>query len=99
MRLLFLPFLLSITCIAASREWREPLDPENILRARDPPKAPGKRQPLPELYRRRYSEVTFVGTHNSAAVRTKENGWSISGRRVFVVLLLLLAAGFVWYFV
>ncbi|KAK5131586.1 hypothetical protein LTR08_000841 [Meristemomyces frigidus] len=49
------------------------------------PKHPGERKPVPALYGQRYSEQTFIGTHNSAAVRTAENGWSISGNQYFNV--------------
>lgn len=47
------------------------------------PKKPGKRIPLPELYHRKYSEQTFIATHDSAAIRTEENNWSISGNQYF----------------
>lgn len=49
------------------------------------PKRPGHRIPVPKLYHRRYSEQTFIGTHNSAAIRTAENGWSLSGNQYFNV--------------
>lgn len=42
-------------------------------------KPPGHRRPVPEAYYRRYSEQTFIGAHNSAAVRTAQNNWSLSG--------------------
>ncbi|KAK5124427.1 hypothetical protein LTR85_001644 [Meristemomyces frigidus] len=53
------------------------------------PKQPGSRIPVPTLYSQRYSEQTFIGTHNSAAVRTPDNGWSISGNQYFNVSMQL----------
>ena len=49
------------------------------------PKTPGLRVPVPALFSQRYSEQTFIGTHDSAAIRTPENGWSISGNQYFDV--------------
>ncbi|KAK1057096.1 hypothetical protein LTR74_014408 [Friedmanniomyces endolithicus] len=49
------------------------------------PKPPGSRNPVPSLYGRRYSEQTFIGTHDSVAVRTPENGWSLSGNQYYNV--------------
>lgn len=40
---------------------------------------------MSELYYKRYSEQTFIGTHNSAAIRTAENGYSLSGNQYFNV--------------
>ena len=56
------------------------------------PKRPGRRRVVPELYHRRYSEQTFIGTHDSAAIRTKDNGWSISGNQYFTPAGALLAS-------
>lgn len=47
------------------------------------PKPPGTRHPVPSLRHHRYSEQTFIGTHNAAAIRTKENNWSLSGNQYF----------------
>lgn len=47
------------------------------------PKRPGHRVPVHELYHKRYSEQTFIATHDSVAIRTKENNWSISGNQYF----------------
>lgn len=49
------------------------------------PKRPGTRKPVPELYHKRYSEQTFIGAHDAPAVRTAENGWSLSGNQYFNV--------------
>ncbi|EME41966.1 hypothetical protein DOTSEDRAFT_89490 [Dothistroma septosporum NZE10] len=49
------------------------------------PKQPGDRVPVPALYSRRYSEQTFVGTHDAVAVRNAENDWSLSGNQYFNV--------------
>ncbi|TKA73862.1 hypothetical protein B0A55_04477 [Friedmanniomyces simplex] len=49
------------------------------------PKPPGSRVPVPSLYSQRYSEQTFIGTHDSVALRTPENGWSISGNQYYDV--------------
>lgn len=45
------------------------------------PKRPGHRIPVPSLYHRKYSEQTFIGTHNSIAIRTAGNNWSLSGNQ------------------
>jgi hypothetical protein len=58
----------------------------NLHESNDPhPKRPGSRKPVPELFNQRYSEQTFIGTHNSAAIRSVDNGWSISGNQYFNV--------------
>lgn len=49
------------------------------------PTPPRTRHPVPSLYHARYSEQTFIGTHNAAAIRTKENGWTLSGNQYFNV--------------
>lgn len=49
------------------------------------PKRPSSRTPVPALYHARYSEQTFIGTHDSAALRTPENGYSLSGNQYFNV--------------
>lgn len=56
------------------------------IRDDDPhPKKPGNRTTIPNLFIERYSKQTFIGTHNSAAIRTRENNWSISGNQFFNV--------------
>uniref|UniRef100_A0A2D3UNT6 PLC-like phosphodiesterase n=1 Tax=Ramularia collo-cygni TaxID=112498 RepID=A0A2D3UNT6_9PEZI len=47
------------------------------------PKKPGSRRPVPALYNQRYSEQTFIGTHDAAALRTEENGYSLSGNQYY----------------
>ncbi|KAM0717923.1 hypothetical protein Q7P37_006255 [Cladosporium fusiforme] len=49
------------------------------------PNPPPTRHPIPSLKAHRYSEQTFIGTHNAAAIRTKENNWSLSGNQYFNV--------------
>ncbi|KAK4613757.1 PI-PLC X domain-containing protein 1 [Fulvia fulva] len=49
------------------------------------PKQPGQRIPVPALYNHRYSEQTFIGAHDAVAVRTAENGWTLSGNQYFNV--------------
>ncbi|KAF2173842.1 hypothetical protein M409DRAFT_16112 [Zasmidium cellare ATCC 36951] len=49
------------------------------------PKQPGSRVPVPALYHKRYSEQTFIGTHDAVAIRTSENNWSLSGNQYFNV--------------
>ncbi|GAB7324436.1 hypothetical protein MBLNU13_g08365t1 [Cladosporium sp. NU13] len=49
------------------------------------PTPPRQRHPVPSLFHARYSEQTFIGSHNSAAIRTKENNWSLSGNQYFNV--------------
>lgn len=49
------------------------------------PKKPGSRIPVPALYSQRYSEQTFIGTHDAAALRTPDNGYSLSGNQYFNV--------------
>ena len=84
--------------IAAGVFVPSPLDgslTRNTLYGDPHPKQPGRRVPVPALYSQRYSEQTFIGTHNSAAVRTAENDWSISGKleRRHLGLLLGLVVG------
>ncbi|KAK5725544.1 hypothetical protein LTR15_003732 [Elasticomyces elasticus] len=55
------------------------------------PTLPGPRTPVPSLYDQRYSEQTFIGTHDSVAVRTAENRWSLSGNQYFNVSVQLQA--------
>jgi hypothetical protein len=47
------------------------------------PTPPRIRHPIPSLYHTRYSEQTFIGTHDAAAIRTKENGWTLSGNQYY----------------
>lgn len=56
---------------------------QSILPSEFSPKPPGTRHPVPSLKYHRYSEQTFIGTHNAAAIRTKENNWSLSGNQYF----------------
>ena len=49
------------------------------------PTPPRVRYPVPSLYHARYSEQTFIGTHDAAAIRTKDNNWSLSGNQYFNV--------------
>lgn len=49
------------------------------------PTPPRHRHPVPSLFHARYSEQTFIGSHNAAAIRTKENNWSLSGNQYFNV--------------
>lgn len=49
------------------------------------PKPPSTRHPIPSLRSHRYSEQTFIGTHDAAAIRTKHNNWSLSGNQYFNV--------------
>jgi hypothetical protein len=58
--------------------------PPFLTNSDDPqPKPPGKRIPVEALYNKRYSEQTFIGTHDAVALRTPENGWSLSGNQYF----------------
>lgn len=87
---MYILWLLSLfTCLCeASRHSQRVLEPHPLWLHSDDdpqPKRPGHRVPVPELYHKRYSEQTFIGTHNAAAVRTKENNWSISGNQYFNV--------------
>lgn len=47
------------------------------------PKRPGHRKPVYELYHQRFSEQTFIGAHDSVAIRTEDNNWSLSGNQYF----------------
>ena len=49
------------------------------------PTPPRHRHPVPSLFHARYSEQTFIGSHNGPAIRTKENNWSLSGNQYFNV--------------
>lgn len=49
------------------------------------PKTPGHRIPVPSSFHRRYSEQTFIGAHDSVALRTPNNNWSLSGNQYFNV--------------
>ncbi|KAK3114216.1 hypothetical protein LTR53_007683 [Teratosphaeriaceae sp. CCFEE 6253] len=49
------------------------------------PKPPGSRIPVPSLYDQSYSAQTFIGTHDSVAIRNRDNGWSLSGNQYFNV--------------
>lgn len=49
------------------------------------PAPPRHRHPVPSLFHARYSEQTFIGSHNAASIRTKENNWSLSGNQYFNV--------------
>jgi hypothetical protein len=47
------------------------------------PTPPRIRHTIPSLYHTRYSQQTFIGTHDAAAIRTKENGWTLSGNQYY----------------
>lgn len=49
------------------------------------PKQPGHRKIPAGLQSRRYSEQTFIGAHDSPALRTEENGYTLSGNQYFNV--------------
>jgi hypothetical protein len=81
--LLFIFFVPS--SLASWAQW-----PLKLFNNDDPyPKRPGSRMPVPALYHARYSEQTFIGTHDAAALRTPENGYSISGNQYFNVSIQL----------
>jgi len=68
------------------------IDQQPLLPSFPPPDAtdfhptpPRHRHPVPSLFHARYSEQTFIGSHNAAAIRTKENNWSLSGNQYFNV--------------
>ena len=75
--------------ISESLQW--PLDRASATRLQDdgPSKDPGKRIPVDSLFYESYSAQTFIGTHNSAAIRTEENGWSLSGNQYYNVSIQL----------
>lgn len=82
-------FLFALHCIA-SREHElsiRPLSQRLASRVDEHPhpKQPGSRIPVPALYHKRYSEQTFIGTHDAVAIRTAENNWSLSGNQYFNV--------------
>lgn len=56
---------------------------EEALQIQPYPKRPGKRKPVSGLSERKYSEVSFIGAHNSEALRTEENDWSLFGNQYF----------------
>ncbi|KAL9082427.1 MAG: hypothetical protein Q9159_006416 [Coniocarpon cinnabarinum] len=60
-----------------------PLEPDPSLYDIPWPKAPSRRQPMPNLNARKYSDITFIGAHNSEALRTPENDWSLFGNQYF----------------
>ncbi|KAK0945876.1 hypothetical protein LTR29_002733 [Friedmanniomyces endolithicus] len=76
--------LINCAVLAAGSGW-----PTDLSTEYPHPKPPGSRKPVPSLYGRRYSEQTFVGTHDSVAVRTPENGWSLSGNQYYNVTVQL----------
>jgi hypothetical protein len=51
------------------------------FQTQNPSHKPKPRTPVPSLFTARYSEQTFIGAHDSVALRTEENGWSISGNQ------------------
>jgi hypothetical protein len=69
-----------VICANATVQQMSPAS-NNIEIFRPYPKQPGHRRAVPELFHHRYSEQTFIGTHNSVAIRTKENNWSLSGNQ------------------
>lgn len=83
MHIAVLPLWLLLVYVAAEVSQR-PFDLTNIPHADTPhPKEPGHRRTLPALFHRRYSEQTFIGTHDSVAIRDTENDWSLSGNQYF----------------
>ncbi|KAK3697087.1 hypothetical protein LTR37_017685 [Vermiconidia calcicola] len=83
MHIAVLPLWLLLVYVAAEVSQR-PFDLTNIPHADTPhPKEPGHRRTLPALFHRRYSEQTFIGTHDSVAIRDAENDWSLSGNQYF----------------
>ncbi|KAI5363955.1 Putative PLC-like phosphodiesterase, TIM beta/alpha-barrel domain superfamily [Septoria linicola] len=85
---ILLPLLNCTSCALKWTSEQQPVvqPPAGLAAPNDPhPKKPGHRRPVPELYYKRYSEQTFIGTHDAAAVRTEDNGWSISGNQYFNV--------------
>ena len=63
--------------------YQTPIDFDPSQIERPWPKAPLHRQPVPGLNTRRYSEITFIGAHNSEALRTPDNDWSLFGNQYF----------------
>lgn len=61
------------------------LPPSSVYAKGFHPSPPGSRHPVPSLYSHRYSEQTFIGSHNAAAIRTEENNWSLSGNQYYNV--------------
>ena len=87
MRCTFLIAALSIVVAQCSSTDQQPLFPSfPSPDATDfHPTPPRHRHPVPSLFHARYSEQTFIGSHNAAAIRTKENNWSLSGNQYFNV--------------
>ena len=56
---------------------------QHIAAAPPYPKNPGHRHPVKHINRRKYSEITWIGAHDSAALRTPDNDWSIFGNQYF----------------
>ncbi|KAF2720951.1 PLC-like phosphodiesterase [Polychaeton citri CBS 116435] len=90
--MLYQAFLLLIHLTASSTVEQEPLNylpsfpPKHLLPSDEPyPKLPGQRHPYLYLYYRSFSEQTFIGTHDAAAIRTPDNNWSLSGNQYFNV--------------
>ena len=86
---MYIFLLVSFICISsASWQSQQPVFEANqgLLPQDYPhPKQPGHRITVPELYYKRYSEQTFIGTHDAAALRTEDNGYSLSGNQYFNV--------------
>lgn len=79
-------FVLFVECIASQTAFDYVSGVSVDAGNNDPyPKRPGERRALPEQYHRRYSEQTFMGAHDAVAMRTPENGWSLSGNQYFNV--------------
>lgn len=87
MRCTFLIAALSIVAAQSSLSDQQPLFPS--FPSPDAtgfhPTPPRHRHPVPSLFHARYSEQTFIGSHNAAAIRTKDNNWSLSGNQYFNV--------------
>lgn len=87
---IFAVLLLCISQCIAFQESQLPINPlpHGLVPQDDDdphPKKPGQRIPVPALYHKRYSEQTFIGTHDAIAIRTPENNWSLSGNQYFNV--------------
>lgn len=67
---------------ATSYVFKEPYSDGVAQTLRPHPQAPGKRMPVQNLYQRRYSDISWIGTHNSEALRREDNGWSLSGTKI-----------------
>ncbi|CAK1366866.1 hypothetical protein CB0940_10235 [Cercospora beticola] len=90
--MIYLPPLLAtllVFILLSQCHWQrqQPLNapPAGLVVDEPHPKRPGHRRAVPSLFHKRYSEQTFIGTHDAAAIRRKENNWSLSGNQYFNV--------------